>query len=250
MQVVLDDNVATIVMDEGKGNSMSPEMIRRLRSALAEAEASGARALIVTGSGSIFSAGLNLPVVSALEGEALRAFIIDFCETMFAFVASPLPVIAAVNGHAIAGGCVLAMACDYRLMVKDDFRIGLNEVDLGIRFPQPVLDLALHVLPRSAIAEVVLLGRLLNPEEALSVGLIHQLADPDLIQASARTVAREFAGKPPSAMRHTKADIHADLLARVRANLHASAEDFQKGFQSEETRARVREVVEQLAARR
>lgn len=250
MEVVHEDSIATIVMNEGKGNALSPEVVARLRKALREVQRDDCRAVVLTGSGSIFSAGLNLPLLSGFDRTTLRAFIDDFVDVIAELVALPLPTVAAINGHAIAGGCVLAFCCDYRIMVKDDFRIGLNEIDLGIRFPPAVLDIARKVVPPAAVAEVLMLGRLFGPEEALGAGLLHQTADPQMLLASARTVAHEFAARPTNAMALLKADLYGTLIERMRADRDAAAERFLDGWFSEETRARVREVCEHLAARR
>lgn len=250
MQVVHEDHIATIIMNEGKGNALGPDVVARLRDALREARGGDSRAVILTGTGAIFSPGLNLPLLSNFERPAMRAFIDDFVDLVVELLGFPAPTVAAVNGHAIAGGCVLAFCCDYRVMVKDDYRIGLNEIELGIRFPPAVLDVARRVVPASAVAEVLMLGRLFGPEEAMSCGLVHQIVDPDVLQASARAVAREFAARPPGAMAMLKADLYGSLLDRMRADREAAAERFLDGWFSEETRARVLEVCEHLAARR
>lgn len=249
MDVRIEEHVATIVMNEGKGNSFDPAMVRRIRETVGEAGRQGARAAVLTGAGSIFSAGLNLPVLSAMERGDLRAFILDFTDMLIELASAPFPLVAAINGHAIAGGAILAFACDYRLMARDDYRIGLNEVDLGIRYPTAALELALHVLPKPSYADVILLGRLMGPEEAQAYGMVHQLADSKLLVQSARTVAFELATKPGAAVASLKADLARDLLARVRERRESSAEEFLDSWFSAQTRERVRAVCESLAAR-
>lgn len=250
MDVRIEEHVATIVMNEGKGNSLDPVVVRRIREAVREVGASGARAAVLTGTGSIFSGGLNLPILSQMEREQLKPFIDDFTDMLLELITAPFALVAAINGHAIAGGAILALCCDYRVMAKDDYRIGLNEVDLGIRFPIAALEVALHALPILARTDVILMGRLLGPEEAQAVGMVHQLADPALLLQSARTVAFELASKPRESLATLKKDLARDLLRRVREHRESSNDEFLDSWFSPDTRQRVRSLSEALTAPR
>jgi enoyl-CoA hydratase len=209
MQVQFDSTVATIVMDEGKGNALDGRTVGRLREALGEVRATGAAAAILTGRGHIFSAGLNLPALSALERPVLEQFMTDFTTLCIEMLDLPLPLIAAINGHAIAGGCILALCCDYRVMARGDCRIGLNEVDLGLRFPTAILEIPRAVLPPITWPELLLAGRQLDPEEAAGVGMVHTLAEPELLTQRALAFARELASKPGDAVGLLKKDLNA-----------------------------------------
>jgi enoyl-CoA hydratase len=247
MEVLFDEQVATIVMDEGKANSIDPGFVRNMRESLRQVHDSEAHAAVLVGVGNAFSAGLRLPVVSALERPDLKAFMRDFTEMLVDILAGPTPLVAAINGHAIAGGCILAMACDHRVMVHGDYRIGLNEIDLGIRFPIAALEVAMAVLPRTSWTEMLLRGRMANPEVAVGLGLVHQLADRKLLLQAATAVARDFASKPPQAMALLRRDVNARLVERIRTRIDASIEEFADAWYSEETRLLVTDLCEQLA---
>jgi enoyl-CoA hydratase/carnithine racemase len=224
--------------------------VRGLREAVRELEASEARAAVLIGEGSIFCAGLNLVRLSTLDRPTLRQFVGDFMDMNMELLGARLPLVAAINGHAMAGGCILALCCDYRVMARGDHRIGLNEVDLGIRFPVSALEVVTYALPRQVWTEMLLLGRLLDPEDALGNGVVHHIVDSEMLLASARTVAREFATRPTRAIGLIKNDLIAQVRARVEAGREASTEDFLDTWFSDETQARVREVVERLTARK
>ena len=140
MQIEPSGDVAVLPMRAGKANAIGSAFLDRLSAQLDEVEASGAAALVLTGEGRAFSAGLDLPEISALDRSALERFIRRFSEVMLRVFALPVPVVAAINGHAIAGGCVLAMQADVRLAAGGDYRIGLNEVAIGLGLPAVVLE--------------------------------------------------------------------------------------------------------------
>src|SRR5687767_8894181 len=115
MHIELEHELAVLHMHAGKANSMSPALVRRLSELCAEVEASDARALVITGDGRAFSAGLALPELIDLDRNVMRAFMDEFKHAMLRVFQLPMPVVAAIDGHAIAGGCVLASQCDVRI---------------------------------------------------------------------------------------------------------------------------------------
>src|SRR5688572_14190973 len=137
MEIV--DEIAIVRMRFGKANSMTAEVLRALDDTFARLPSSGARAALVIGDGRYFSAGLAVPTLLSLDRAGMHQFIESFGATMQRVFTCPLPVVAAVDGHAIAGGCVLALQCDVRIMTDADAKIGLNEVQLGIGLPSSVI---------------------------------------------------------------------------------------------------------------
>jgi enoyl-CoA hydratase/carnithine racemase len=147
--------------------------------------AANGEAVLLTGSGDAFSAGLNLKEVAALDAEGMATFLRLLERCMSALYLYPGPTVALVNGHAIAGGCVLTLACDYRVATDDArTRIGLNEVALGVRFPPRVLRLVRNRVPAASHVPVILGAELFTPQGALAHGLV------DAIGADAAAVAR------------------------------------------------------------
>ena len=168
-------------------------------------DAAGAPVMFVGAQGA-FSAGLDLKEVGALAGDAAVAFLRLLERCMTAIYLYPGPTAAAVNGHAIAGGCVITLACDVRVAADDpSIRIGLNEVALGLRFPPRTLALVRARLAKRAESEVLLGAALLSPQDALRVGMVDALAKDPI--AAAREKLEAMASHPPEAYAQTKRDL-------------------------------------------
>src|SRR2546427_8326627 len=136
MRIERDGEVALIRLENGKANAIGPSFLDRLESLLGQL--GDARAAVITGQGSAFSAGLDLPALIDLDRVGMRAFVLRFDAVMMRVFELPIPLVAAVNGHAIAGGCVLALQADVRIGADREARIGLNETQLGIGLPSLV----------------------------------------------------------------------------------------------------------------
>src|SRR5215213_6697120 len=177
------EGVALIRLRGGKANAMTREVLEGIIRLVDEVEAApDARAIVVTGVERHFSAGLALPVLLPLGRDEMRAFIDLFGAAMLRVFRAELPVVAAVNGHAIAGGCVLALQCDARLMTDADARIGLNEVRLGIGLPASVVEPLRLAVPASSLARIAVEGALFSPGEALRLGLVDEVVpDAELV---------------------------------------------------------------------
>jgi len=165
-------------------NALSSALMERL-----EQEVAGAagRPLLVSGAGKAFSAGLDLKEVAALDRSGMARFLGLLDALVDALFDYPGPTVACVNGHAIAGGCMLALCCDLRIAVDDAaVRIGLNEVPLGLEFPPKLLALARRRVPPRSLERVVLEGALHDPRTALALGLVDEVAsDPRAAAAAA-----------------------------------------------------------------
>ncbi|HEY2509433.1 MAG TPA: enoyl-CoA hydratase/isomerase family protein, partial [Polyangiaceae bacterium] len=164
-----------ITMNGPGKNALGTEMMTWLLEQLARAN--GAPVLL-TGTGDAFSAGLNLKEVASLDGDGMVRYLRLLERCMSAFYQYPGPVVALVNGHAIAGGCVLTMACDYRVAKRDPkIRIGLNEVSLGVPFPPRVLRIVRSRLVPASEVPVLLGAELFPVEKAQALGLIDEASD-------------------------------------------------------------------------
>lgn len=163
-------------MNHGKANALDSEMLQALIAALDREEKEETRSLVLTGSGKIFSAGVDLFRFIA-GGEAYIAEVIDKLKTCLRRVFSfPKPLVAAVNGHAIAGGCILALAADYRVMSEDCGRIGVPELDFGVPLPSVLFEVVRHRVPINHHHEVVFRGGTYLTGRALELGLVDELA--------------------------------------------------------------------------
>jgi enoyl-CoA hydratase len=222
MHVERQGQIAILRIQTGKGNAMSTAMLTALAGAVADATSADTTALVITGDGAFFSAGLALTEIVDLDRDAMRTFIDLFASAMRAVLTAPLPTVAAINGHAIAGGCVLALQCDARVCAAAPMKIGLNEVQIGIGLPAAVVEpLRLRVAPASFVP-VALEGTLFEPARAKELGLVDELVAPAELLPRAVARAAELARAPRAAYAQVKGSLIRPALAAIDA--HGAAE--------------------------
>jgi enoyl-CoA hydratase len=246
MELQTTGGVAVLPMRAGKANAIGSAFLDRLSAQLDAVEASHASALVLTGEGTAFSAGLDLPEVVALDRGGLERFIRRFSEVMLRVFTLPVPVVAAINGHAIAGGCVLAMQADVRIAAAGDYRIGLTEVQIGLALPAVVLETLRCQVSPAALGPVALEGRLLAPEEALGFGLVEAVVPPAVLLEQARGRAAGLAALPTPAFRDVKQALRGPVAAAVRrAGRHDARRWMETAF-SAAARERLQQAVSRL----
>src|SRR5262249_55328120 len=207
MELETREDVAVLRLANGKANAMSETFLARLNRLLDRLHESPARAAVLVGTGNAFSAGLDLPSLIGLSRDAMRAFIGEFEHTMLRVFRLARPVVAAVNGHALAGGCRLALQADRRLAPAGGARIGVNEAAIGIGLPSTVLEtLRCQVAPASLVP-IALEGRLFGVEDALRVGLVDEIVEPAALEARAVERARSLAAVGAAAFAQVKAGL-------------------------------------------
>lgn len=185
----------TLMIDGPGKNALGTE---RMQNLLAQLDEAGSSPLLLTGAGDAFSAGLDLKEVYNADLDAMRTFLVLLTELVQRLYHHPAPTVAAVNGHAIAGGCILALVCDHRVAtINPKARIGLNEVALGLRFPPRMLAMVRDRLPAHHAGTILLGAQLHGPEEALRLGLVDELdEDP---RSRAIDVLEQLASHPRDA---------------------------------------------------
>ncbi|GAC1346096.1 MAG: enoyl-CoA hydratase/isomerase family protein [Myxococcales bacterium] len=217
MDLERQGDAALLRINTGKANAINAAWVARMNGALDEVAAAGSHALVVTGSEAFFSAGLDLPELVGLDRLALFAFMESFNAVMLRLFTLPVPVIAAVNGHAIAGGCVLALQADLRVMADGKGRIGLTEVPLGIGLPSLVLETLRAQVPPASLLPIAMEGRLLGPAEALQLGLVHEVVAPGELIPRALAHAARLAVLPRHSVAQVKSALRAPAVAALRA---------------------------------
>ncbi len=244
------DEVAVVTMTSNKVNALDDDFFSDLQSAIAELQSAPPLPIVLTGTGSCFSAGLNLLELYEFDRTTLAAFVDRLSETLLAWFSLPRPTVAAVNGHAIAGGCVIALACDLRIAVdSDDAQIGLNEVQVGIPFPGVPFEITRHALSPTRLREVTLTGALYTPEEARARGLVDEIVEPEALLARAIAVAHTIAPDSLEAYATIKAHLLAPTLERIAETRDRIDRDFVDVWFSEPARRQMSEVRQRLLAR-
>jgi 3,2-trans-enoyl-CoA isomerase len=190
-------------------NALNTEMLRKIITAVEGAAKESA--IVITGQPGLFSGGLDVRGMLELDRDGVVAMAIEVWRAQRTLAASPVPVIFGITGHSPAGGTVMAIHGDYRVMAQGDFRIGLNEVAVGL-FPGTVIHGAFRRLTGGHGAQLLTRGVLVDPATALRVGLVDELCDPSQVVARALEVAREICALPREAMLRTRELARKDLL--------------------------------------
>lgn len=236
--------IVELHMDRPPANAMTTEFIEALAGAHRRACEEGARVCVISGRDGMFSAGLDVPVLLPLDRDAIASFWQAFLGLLKQLVTSPVPVVAAITGHSPAGGAVLAIHCDYRIAADGSFRIGLNEVQVGLPVPRTVF-LALQGLVGSRVAQrLAMRGELLTPGDALSLGLVDELWPAAEVIPRSVEWARELTALPPIAMNATRRLARSALAATFDTDDDVRVvTDY---WFSDETQAAMRRLVERL----
>lgn len=212
------DGVAVVRLAHPPVNALDLELVTAIADVFEELDAGGPPAVVLTGSGRSFSAGVDLWRVVAGGPDYVREYLPQLCRAFEAIFNVGKPVVAAVNGHAIAGGCILTCACDRRLMVDGPGRIGVPELQVGVPFPTSALEvLEFAVGPRQA-RETLLSGLRCTPAQALARGLVDRLTRADELVDLAVATARELvAAVPADTFRLTKKQLRQSTTERIAA---------------------------------
>ena len=215
-----DGACGIIRMDDGKANAMDAAFFAALDRAMDEAEASGCRGLVFAGRPGFFSGGLNVKTLPTLDPGQLKELHRAFAHTMARAALLPIPTAAACAGHAVAGGFILALACDLRVVEEGPFRLQINEVLIGIPLPSWVLAIIQPVIPPPRHAEVLLHGRAYAPKEAVAAGFFDELAAPgsDLVARAEERLA-PLASLNPQAYAVSKRRMRGPAIERALALL-------------------------------
>jgi enoyl-CoA hydratase/carnithine racemase len=221
--LTLRGRVAVLQMMHGKANAMDLEFCRELMAQVHACTQSTAGALVITGQGRMFSAGVDLPRLVAGGAAYAREFVPamnHFFETLFAF---SKPLVVAVNGHAIAGGCVMTCCADYRIMAKDSGRIGIPELLVGVPFPAVPLEIVRFATPPQHLQTLIYRGLTVTADEALRYGLVDAVANPERTLDEAVAVAESLAAVPFEAFHLTKRLLREPALRQMHAGGIADA---------------------------
>ena len=238
--------IGVLRMEREHGNAINEALVASLVATLAEAESDPEiRGVLLTAGGKIFCPGLDLQELAALDREAMERFMRRFSAAVLTLYTFPKPVVAVLHGHALAGGCVLALAADWRVLRRGAVT-GLNEVKVGVPLPFGVALIVREAVPKHKITGVALLGRNYTDEAALAAGLADELADAEGLEAVSRERLEEFVAKDAFAFAVTKRYLRSPVVERIRANNRLLIPEWLDGWFSPGTTARIAAIVAEL----
>lgn len=247
IKVTIKDHLALITLDRGRSNALNREMITELNDMLNSISSDpNIAGVIITGKENFFSAGLDLIELYSYSEEEAESFwhlFLDFTANITAF---RKPLVAAINGHSPAGGCVIALACDYRIMSEGKAIIGLNEVPVGIIVPGSIFSLYSFWIGTAHATRSLLEGKLFSPEEALKIGLVDELINPESILTAAERKIRKYMAMERNTWEQSKLNIRKDLIAATRANQTEALAIMLKQWWAPTTRNILKTIIDNL----
>jgi len=236
--------VATITLKRPKVNAINEDMVAELHKAFREAESDDSvRAVVLTGgAGSFFSFGFDIPGFMDYPKDAFRLFVTAFSELVKYVFSFPKPVIGALNGHAIAGGCVLALACDRRIMVSGKPKIAMNELTLGVTIFTSIAEMLRFAIGARNAQQVLYSGKMFSVEDALAIGLVDEAPTAEEFEAAVANAATGLAAISGDAFRTAKNLLKKRVLNRIDREDEFSIQDFVHVWYEEETRKELAKI--------
>lgn len=239
------EDVREIQLDRPPVNALDPALIQALRQALTSARNDGVSGLVLSGAQARFSGGLDVPSLLRLSRDELRDTWIDFFALLSDLAHLPMPWAAALTGHSPAGGTVLALYADHRIMAEGKYVIGLNEVQVGLPVPEFLYQALTHVVGSREAHRMAMTGILIDPAEALRVHLVDHLATGDQVVPQAVAWVQDVLRKPRKAMLQTRALARRPLHESFKLVSTTLINEIVEQWFSEETQA----TLNKLAAR-
>jgi enoyl-CoA hydratase len=237
--------VAVVRLAHGKAHALDLELLEELDRVFAElAGDDEVRAAVLTGTGKIFSAGVDLFRLTREGEEYVDAFVPRLSRVFRALFAFPKPLVGAINGHAIAGGCIMACVCDYRSMARGGGTLGVPELKVGVPFPLVAIEILRFATSAAHLQELVYRGKTYTVEEAWDRGLVDEIVEPDRLLDRALEVATGLASEPSARFRITKRQLRRPTLERMERFAVETDAEVLATWKSESTRTAIREYME------
>ena len=237
------DGIATVFLARGKVNALNGEVVAELRSRLEELEGDPkVRAVVLTGRGRFFSFGFDVPAFLTFPKEEFAAYVEAFVGLYTYMFLYPKPLVAALNGHAIAGGCMLALACDGRVMAAGKAKISLNEITFGSTIFAGSTEMLRFWVGSAAATKILYSGTMFPAEEALSLGLVDEVQPEAAVLDRARRIASDLASRSASAFASIKSLLRRPAVEEMRRREQESIREFLEIWYSPATRESLREI--------
>ncbi len=241
------DKIAYLTLNRGTSNAINSEMVHELKDMLDNLEKDEQiGGLILTGNEGFFSAGLDLIELYNYNEAEIKQFWHDFLDMVAVFVAFKKPMISAISGHSPAGGCVLAICSDYRIMAEGKYIIGLNEVPVGIIVPDSIFHIYAFWLGKAKAYRFLMEGKLMRTQEALEVGLVDELVDGKSLLTAAERKMKQYLGFDWTTWQQSKINLRTELVQTVQADQTATLELMLKQWWSPSTRSILHTIIQNL----
>jgi 3,2-trans-enoyl-CoA isomerase len=247
IKVSVRDKIAFLSLDNGKSNAINAEMLNELSDTIkAIDQDSGTGGLIITGKENFFSAGLDLIELYDYDAAQISKFWTNFLELVYVFSSLRKPAIAAINGHSPAGGCVLALCCDYRVMAEGKFIIGLNEIPVGLIVPESIFQLYAFWLGKGNAYRFLLEGKLMSSEEAIKVGLVDEVCNQQSIVTVAERQMKKYIQLGWTTWQQSKMNLRRELIGHLKADQTETLKIMLEQWWSPSTRKILQTIISNL----
>ncbi len=249
-QITVTDRLAMIALDRGRSNPINHQMVKELTECIKTLENDESiGGLILTGKEGFFSSGIDLIETYDYNENQSREFWVDFLDMQRVLVAFKKPMVAAISGHSPAGGCVLAICCDYRVMAEGKFVIGLNEIPVGIIVPDSIFNLYAFWLGQRKAYQYLMEGKLLNVNEAFEAGLIDEICAPENIMDNAEKKIRAYMQMNPVTWSQSKLNLRKGLIDKLSGDQTDTLNKMLEQWWSPATRTGLQMLIQNLKSK-
>jgi enoyl-CoA hydratase/carnithine racemase len=247
IEVIVHGPVHEVRMARAPANALDGDLLARLHEALVAAPGNGAQAIVLSSAFPNFvSGGMDVPYLLAQDFAGMTATWRRFFAVCRALGGGPVPVVAALPGHAPAGGCVFALCCDYRIMARGNGRIGLNETQVGLAVPEAIQHLMRRIVGPYRAERLIVAGAMVDVETAANLGLVDELVDGDQLVPRALAWLGALLALPRAPMLATRKLARADLNAALDAFGDAELDAFLSQWNAPDTQAALQALVARL----
>ena len=236
IKIEVNNDIATLVLERGKVNALNGDVVDEMFGALRSVEGDDkVRAIILTGRTKFFSFGFDIPEFVNYPKERFTDFVVNFTNLYSYLFLYPKPVVAALNGHTIAAGCMLALACDSRVMVSEKAKISLNEIGFGSSVFAGATELLRFQVGSKNAAEVLYSGAMYQADEALKLGLVDKAVEEGMLMQDSVQAARTLGEKHFPAFKSIKRLLREPIVEKYKAREMVSIKEFVDIWYSEST---------------
>jgi 3,2-trans-enoyl-CoA isomerase len=246
IKVIEHGEIRELRIERPPANALSPDLLAALSQAVGAAPSAGARAIVISGIPGMFSAGLDVPLLLTLDKHTLAQAWRDLYGMMRSIACSEIPIAAAITGHAPAGGTVIALFCDYRVAADGDWKLGVNEVRIGLPLPPIIISALRREVGARETERLAVNGPLISPAEALCCGLVHETVPLEQVVQRAVDWCSDVLAVPAVSMLPTRESARADLHQLFRRDLDEEIATMSAAWWNEETQAALRVMVARI----